>query len=225
MQGSAFDDMVQLFHASRVPKELYEVFAVRKIVYSTDKELSSLLEATSHTSTSPFVPDHWTSDSLVHTEREVTIPANELDYEQLDPDLDIDVPRVVPEDQESTTDIEISREVYTGHSEKDVRAASIIKRVYLEYLERKRILAGVGQMSSTRRWFMLCKKALRPDMQAKFCPGYAIWYLGPLPHLLATLEAIQPILIKERKALRKRLFPIMHHEDLDEVNAHSTLIR
>jgi hypothetical protein len=225
MRGSAFDDMVQLFHASRVSKKLYEVFAVRKIVYSADEELPSLLEATS---TSQFVPNHTTSDSLVHIEQEVAFSANELDFdkdEQLDPDLDIDVLRVVPENQESTTDIEISREVYTGHSEKDARAVSIIERVYLEHLERKRILAGVGQISSTRRWFLLCKKALRPDMQAKFRPRYAIWYLGPLPHLLATLEAIQPILINKKKALRKRLIPSVHHEDLDEVNAHFTLIR
>jgi hypothetical protein len=215
MQGSVFDDMVQLLHSSRITKEMHEIFAVRRLVYSAHEELSSMLEPITNTTAS----QHHNTPLIIET-----TPNHESGLEkdeQFDLEPDADVPEVV----ELTSDIEILKEEYLGFSDRDKRAVSVIERGYFKFLEKRRILDDVGQVSSTRRWFLLCKKALRPDMQPKFRPRYAVWYLGPLPHLLAALDAIRPLLMEEKKGLRKRLIPSVHHGDLVEVNTHFTLIK
>lgn len=215
MQGSAFDDMVQLFHSSRITKEMHEIFAVRRLVYSNHEELSSMLEPITNTTASQH------HNPLVYIE---ATPNYESDLEK-DEKFDLEPDADVPEMAVELTDNEIPKEEYLGFSDRDKRAVSVIESVYFKFLEKRRILDGVGQLSSTRRWFLLCKKALTPDMQPKFRPRYAVWYLGPLPHLLAALDVIRPHLMEEKKALRKRLIPSVHHGDLLEVNTHFTLIK
>jgi len=221
MVNAVFDEMIQLLHAERLMHPVRQLFGLRRIVFSSQDEIKSLLENVDPTSSCQF-----TSPSVEVEEDKATL--DHLDQEE-DAELEIDaaVPEVEPEHQ-LVPDTEIPEELYAAYSEQHNQAVCTIQGLCKRFLQRKRnMLDGVGQATTTRRCFVLYKEGLHPEMRV-WVPGsvrYSIIYLGPLPHLLAALEAIQSPLLKAKNELKKRLVSGIQHEELDEVDANITRIK
>jgi len=220
MKNAVFDEMIQLLHADRIIHPVRELFGLRRIIISTQDELETLLEN--------MDPMGSSGPSVELEGEQTTLDQASLDQEE-DAELEIDaaIPEFEPEHQ-LVPDTEIPEELYAAYSEQHNQAASIIQGVYKRFWQRKRnMLDGVGQAATTRRCFVLYKETLHPNMRVLVTKSvrYSIIYLGPLPHLLAALEAIHSPLFKAKNELKKRLLSDIQHEELEEVDDNITRIK
>src|SRR5258705_527894 len=186
MQKAVFDGMVRLWCSEQLdamcPK--HQIFGLQDIIYSTREELTSLLDEMED-STQPE-PSGVSASSV---DLDGFLPGDEVGEHDDDDQQELDkVEEAGQESYDLLPDTEIPEGLYAGHSEQDEQAAIVIQHVWSKYLDRKRDMMKAGHESSARRWFVVYRKALLPDMRPRSSPRYCVYFLGPVPNLQAALD-------------------------------------
>jgi hypothetical protein len=145
------------------------------------------------------------------------ISANSIEDEHI-PSLEDHPGESVEEDPNFIPRTEIPDDVYVDHSEKELAAIPVIQRIYQTSMERRRRLDKAGLEGGVHRYFREYLDAFQPSMGQGYFPRYKTWFLGPLPHILASLDAIQ-VLVSTKKAELKGMLldEKTNHQLLDEV--------
>jgi len=230
MQGSPLDEMVELLHEPRTQFPVHEIFALRRVVYKSQEDILNLLRRTS------LVSITFDSGSVAHSQSNTLsengvgtavpiasateveeISANSIEDEHI-PSLEEQPGGSVEEDPNFIPRTEIPDDVYVGHSEEELAAIPVIERIYQISMERRRRLDKAGLEGGVHRYFREYLDAFQPSMGQGDFPRYKTWFLGPLPHILASLDAIQ-VLVSTKKAELKGMLldQKTNHQLLDEV--------
>ncbi|KDR68695.1 hypothetical protein GALMADRAFT_146049 [Galerina marginata CBS 339.88] len=209
LDNSPVDELVQLFFSDLLRFPVCQVSGLpRRLVYTNQEDILPLLKgklSDQSRTPSPVHPD----SNLSHSD----IEAQMRDEDQDDDDQGIDDVDI-GEDQNFIPETEIPEELYRGHSEEELSAASLIQRKCRIVLERRRLFENPGLEGAIRRWFVLCSK----NFQEGRSPSYKIRFLCFIPPLLCSLEALHAAALKKKIKLRKRLRPdSVGSEPLEEV--------
>lgn len=219
--------MIELLHEPRTQFPVHELFALRRVVYKSQEEILNLLRRSS------LVSMTFDSDSAAHPQSNVlsengvgtavpiasateveAISTNSIEDEHI-PSLEEHPGESVEEDPNFIPRTEIPDDVYVGHSEQELEAIPVIQRIYRIYMERRRRFDKAGLEGGVHRCFREYLDAFQPSMCQGDTPHYKPWFLGPLPHILASLDAIQ-VLVSTKKAELKGML-------LDEKTNHQLL--
>jgi len=225
MQGSPLDEMVELLHEPRTQFPVQEIFALRRVVYKSQEEILNLLRRPSLGSMM------FDSDSADH-------PQNNAHFEiGVDPASTIEIERTgansfedehipsfeehpgdsVEEDPDFIPQTEIPEDVYVGYSEREIEAVPVMQKIYRIVKEKRGRLGKAGLDGGLHRWFKEYLDALQPSMGQGF-PRYKLLFLGPLPHILASLDAVQVQVSTKKAELKGMLLDKkFNHQLLDEV--------
>ena len=214
MQGSPLDEMVQLLQSDRIQAPVHEIFGLRRVIYSMTEEIPSLLadlasqpqmpspDFSSVVGISVDLKEEIANDDHVDDLNE----GNEIlsDPEEEDPDF---IPRTDPPEV-----------IYTCHSEEEKHAATIIQKAYRKVLKQRRLRNKTGREGQNRHYhyFHLCWKEVRAEKRRN--DKYTQAFLGPLPHLLSSLDSAEFLAISKRREMKKRLVRGSKHESLDEIS-------
>lgn len=229
MQGSPLDEMVELLHEPRTQFPVHEIFALRRVVYKSQEEILNLLRRsdlasmTFHSDSADHPQSDMRSENGVGTAVSIAdatevegISANSIEDEHI-PSLEEHPEESVEEDPNFIPQTEIPDDVYILHSEKELATVSVVQRIYRITMERRRRLNKGGLEGGVHRCFTEYLDAFQPSMGQGF-PRYKPWFLGLLPHILASLDAIQ-VLVSTKKAELKAMLSDekINHQLLDEV--------
>ena len=216
MRGSPLDEMVELLHEPRTQFPVHKIFALRRVVYKSQEEILNLLRRPSLGSM-VFDSDHFEigldSASAIEVEG---IGANHFEDEHI-PSLEEHPGESAEEDPNFIPQTEIPEDIYVGHSEREIATASVLQKMYRIAKEKRRRLGKAGLEGGLHRWFKEYLDALQPSMGQGF-PRYKPWFLGPLPHILASLDVVQ-VQVSTKKAEFKGMLldKTFNHQLLDEV--------
>jgi hypothetical protein len=233
MQGSPLDEMVELLHESRTQFPVHEIFGLRRVVYKSQEEIlhllrrSSLASMTFDSHSAAHPQSNMLSENGVGTAVSIAGPteveginANSIEDEHI-PSLEEHPGESVEEDPNFIPRTEIPDDVYVRHSEEELAAISVIQRIYRNAMERRRRLDKAGLEGGVHRCFKEYLHAFQPSLGQGF--PYQPWFLGLLPHILASLDAIQ-VLVSTKKAELKGMLldEKINHQLLDEVGLRLT---
>jgi len=236
MQGSPLDEMVELLYEPRTQFPVHDILGVHRVVYKSQEEVLTHLRR-SDLASIPFdsnsTDHHWDTMSSANdvdaavsvlgaTEVEGTT-ANGID--EYIPSLAENPEESIDEDPNFIPRTEIPEDVYAGHSEREIAAVSVIQRIHRTIMARRHLLDKPGLEGGVHRYFKEYLCTLQPFMARGF-PRYKPWYLGPLPHILASLDAIRVLASTKKAKLRKMLLSEnINHQILDEVGSALTYIK
>ena len=208
MQGSPLDEMVQLLQSDRIQFPVYEILGLRRITYAMTEEIPSLL--------ADLPSQHLSSgNSLVG----VNVGLEEEDAE--DDHIDaLNEANEILSDQEEDSDfiprVELPEVIHARHSEDEKHAATVIQRAYRKVLEQRRLRNQTGPEGQNRRYFHLCWKKVREENRKS--DKYTRAFLGPLPHLLSSLDSAEFLTMAKKHKMKKQ-FMRVKHETLDEISS------
>ena len=223
MQGSALDEMVQLLQSDRIQSPVHEILGLRRVTYTMIEEIPSLLAdlPSRHLSSSQMPSSDLSPGSNspvvgvnLHLEK------GNAEGDRIDADEASEILSDQVEDAEIIPQMELLEVIH--HSENKNHAATIIQRAYRMVLEQRRLRNQTGPEGhwQNRFYFHLCwKKVREEDWKGD---KYTQAFLGPLPHLLSSLDSAE-FLTKAKKGEMKKQLVTARHEILDEVS--STLTR
>ena len=216
MPGSPLDRMVQLLQSDRIQHPAYEIFGLRRVTYTTTEEIPSLLaDLQSQNLSSSQIPS---SDFPSNSPLEVNLDLEEGIAE--DDHIDDNEASEILSDQEEDPDFiprtDLPEEIHARHSEDEKHAATIIQRTYRIVLEQRRLRNQTGLKGLNRYYFHLCWKKVREENRES--DKYTQAFLGPLPHLLSSLDSAEYLTI-EKKGKMKKQFVSVRNETLDEVSS------
>jgi hypothetical protein len=230
------DEMVELLHKPCTQFPVPDIFGVRRVVYESQEEILSLLRRSGLASATFDLnsEDHLASSMFSENDVGTTVStpgatevegttANDID-EHIPSPLDENPEDLVDEDPNFIPRTEIPEDVYVGHSEREIAAVSFIQKVYRITMARKHRLDKPGLEGGVHRYFREYLGTFQPSMGQGPTPRYKPWYLGPLPHILASLDAIQ-LLVSTKKAELKKMLSNIDHELLDEVGPALTHVK
>ena len=215
MQGSPLDEMVQLFQSDWIQSPLHEIFGLRRVTYSSIEEIPSLLaDSRSQHLSSSQMPSSDLSPLGVNVDLEEgnaeddhTETLNETSEILLDQEEDPDfIPRMeLPE--------------AVRHSDDEKQAATIIQRAYRMVLLQRRSRNQTGSEGNWQNlfYFHLCWKKVREENRKS--DKYTQAFLGPLPHLLSSLDSAEFLTLAKKREMKKK-FVHAKDETLDEVSSN-----
>lgn len=225
MQHSALDDIVHLLQKDRVDsnRPLRNEPGLTRIVYSSIGDILPLLGGftlktpSHHVPATPVVtgvpvPVAKTNNAFTHLEN----------FEPEDDSDDDDITRNVPpsaaeeHNVELVLETEIPEDLYIGYSERHIQSASLIQQKFRKKMGRQAMGIKQGLGGAVYRRTAEYHQCLREKMGCVL-PGYKVRYQGPLPSLLACMEAMESLVVRQKKAFSKQLVSKLRHEDLDEV--------
>ena len=220
MQGSALDEMVNVQHAARIALPIQEQQGLRRIVYSVVEDIPALLHFGYE------LPSFVLSNSREHTLDVVSKPldegseydtANHIDDDPYEDPIVYDAdPNVVIED--------ISQEVASTPSvEELLHAACILQRAFRRCLTRQKERKKHRLSGRCLHFFAMCLDMVKKDKWER--SRYKLYFLGPLPHVLACLHAAQEAVLVKKDETKKLLRGgDIKNEALDDLNSQLTLI-
>ena len=219
MQGSSLDEMVELLQSDLIQSPVHEIFGLRRVTYTTTEEIPSLLAnlPSPHLSSSQIPPSDLSSGNSpvgvnVDLEEEnaeddhidALNEANEIlsDQEEEDPDF---IPQV-----------ELPEDIHARHSEDEIHAATKIQRAYKRLLELRQLRNQTSLKGRNHFYFHLCWKKVREENRKS--DEYTQAFLGPLPHLLSSLDYAEHLTMAKKCEMKKQLVRAKH-ETLDEISS------
>jgi hypothetical protein len=234
MQGS-LDEMVQLLQSDSVPPPVHDIFGpgLRRITYATIEEIPSRLAQlpSEHLSFSQMPsPDDSDLSSGISP-----VPGVNADLEEgnaKDVHIDANEASEILSNQEECPDfiprMELPEIISARHLEDEKHAATIIQRAYRMVLEQRRLrnqtvpeLFFEGQ---NRHYFHLCWKRVREENRKS--DKWTLAFLGPLPHLLSSLDSAEFLTMAKKFDMKKLLVnESVKLEALDEVSSVLNRIR
>jgi hypothetical protein len=221
MQGSPLDEMVQLLQSDRIQTPVYEILGLRRVTYATTEEILPLLADL------PSQPQHLSSSSQMPPS---DLPSGnspvgvnvDLEEENVEDDhIDaLNEANEISSDQEEDPDfipqIELPEVIHACHSEDEKRKATIIQKAYRMILEQRRLRNQTGTEGQNRSYFHLCWKKVREENRKS--DKYTQAFLGPLPHLLSSLDTAEFLTMAKKREMKKQ-FVRVKHETLDEISS------
>ena len=213
--------MVQLLQSDLIQSPVHEILGLRRVTYAITEEIPSLLAdlPSQHLSSSQIPPFDLSSGNS-------PVGVNvDLDEENVDDDhIDaLNEANEILSDQEEDPDfinfiprIELPEVIHACHSEDEKHAVTIIQRAYRMVLEQRRLRDQTGSEGQNRFYFHLCWKKVREEKRKS--DKYTQAFLGPLPHLLSSLDSAE-FLTMARKHEMKKQFVRVKHETLDEISS------
>ncbi|KAJ7715028.1 hypothetical protein DFH07DRAFT_762888, partial [Mycena maculata] len=203
--GSALDEMVQLLHPLRGPPRAMP--DVRQILYKNIEDIPRLLGSSPSATTNParVQAEIKEEGGNVYDDGEASTDR------RLPEDVDIDVP-AIPE--------------LVARSEEELAAAAKIRKAILRAhrraVQRKRGTGKASLAAQLAEFFTECRDESvamdRPDHL------YRIYFLGPLPHLLLSLDIVGTRAQKEKKQALKE-YGSAEHQGLEDVDRKLTAVR
>jgi len=218
MQGSPLDEMVQLLQSDRIQSSVHQILGLRRVTYATTEGILSLLaDVPSQNLSSSQMPP----SDLSFGNSPVRVNADLEEENAEDDRIDaLNEANEILSDQEEDPDfiprIELPEVIYACHSEDEKRAATTIKRAYRMVLEQRRLRNQTGPEGQNRYYFHLCWKKVREEKRKS--DKYTQAFLGPLPHLLSSLDSAE-FLTMAKKSEMKKQFVRVKHETLDEISS------
>ena len=213
MQGSPLDEMVQLLQSDRIQFPVYEIFGLRRVTYTTTEEIPSRL-ADLHLSSSQMPSSEISSNSPLGVNADLEEGNAEDDH------IDDNEASEILSDQEEDPDfiprIDLPEVIYARHSEDEKHAATIIQRTYRMVLEQRQLRNQTGLEGRIRFYFHLCWKKFREENRKS--GEYTKAFLGPLPHILSTLDFAENLTMAKKGEMKKQ-FVSVGLETLDEVGS------
>ena len=220
MQGSPLDEMVQLLQSDRIQSPVHEIFGLRRVTYVVTEEVPSLLAdlPSQHLSSSQMSPSDLSSDnSLEGVTSNVDLEEENAEDDHIDA---FNEANEILSDQEEDPDfipqMELPEVVHARHSEDEKHAATIIQRVYRNILEQRRLRNQTELKGRNRFYFHLCWKKLREENRKS--DKYTQAFLGPLPHLLSSLDSAEFLMMAKKHEMKKQLVRAKD-EALDEISS------
>jgi hypothetical protein len=217
MQGSPLDEMVQLFQSDRIQSPVHEIFGLRRITYATTEEIPSLL--------ANLTSQHLSSSQMPSSDLSSGNPPSGEEGNAEDDHIDaLNEASEILSDQEEDPDfiprIKLPEVIHARHSEEEKHAATIIQKAYRMILEQRRLRYQTGLKGRNQFYFHLCWKKVREENRKS--DEYTQVFLGPLPHLLSSLDFAESLTMAKKGEMKKQ-FVSVRLETLDEVS--STLSR
>ena len=220
MQGSPLDEMVQLLQSDRIQSPVHEILGLRRVTYTTTEEILSLIAdlPSQHLSSPSLMPP-----SDLSSGNSPVLGVNvDLEEENAEDDH-IDALNEVNEissDQEEDPDfipqIELPEVIHACHSEDEKHAATIIQRAYRMVLKQRRSRNQTGTEGQNRSYFHLCWKKVREEKRKS--DKYTQAFLGPLPHLLSSLDTAEFLTMAKKREMKKQ-FVRVKHETFEEISS------
>ena len=220
MQGSPLDEMVQLLQSDRIQSPVHEIFGLRRVTYAMTEEIPSLLAdlPSQHLSSSQLPPsDLFSGNSPVG----VNVDLEEENAE--DDNIDalneaIEILSDQEEDPDFIPRVELPEVIHARHSEDEKHAVIIIQRAYRKILELRRLRNQTGPEGKNRFYFHLCWNKVREEKRES--DEYSLAFLGPLPHLLSSLDSAESLAMAKKREMKKQFASVQgKHENLDEISS------
>jgi hypothetical protein len=232
---SPMDEMINILHASRVTYPLHPLAGVRRVVYNTRDEIPTLLLDTATSADvlslrledSPSLSTH-DSDHFGHNntagvllgpvaviDDDEKLHGDGGDAEELEVDQGADVDTVsdsadMPQALESV-----------APSEEECYAASVIQLAYRRALARRRGSPKDGLPEARSRFFTIYYKQSREmEWPNRY---YRLLFLGPIPHILLCLDAVETHTHELKGKTKERLQQVRHME-LEQLGGRLTQI-
>ena len=215
MQGSPLDEMLRLLQSDRIQSPVHEIFGLRNVIYATTEELPSLLADLPFHLSSQMPPSSGNSPVGIN----VDLEEENLEDDQIDA---LNEANDILSDQEEDPDfiprMELPEVIHTRHSEDERHAATIIQRAYRMVLKQRRLRNQTGQEGQNRSYFHLCWKKVREENRKS--DEYTQAFLGPLPHLLSSLDSAESLTMAKKREMNKKFVNVLvKHESLDEISS------
>ena len=216
MQGSPLDEMVQLMQSDRIQSPVHEIFGLRRITYATTEEIPSILAdlPTQHLSSSQMPPSDISSDDPLMG---VNVDLEEENAEDDHIDALNEADEVLSdqeEDPDSIPRIELPEVIHARHTEDERHAVTIIQRARRKMLEQRRLRNQTGLEGQNRYYFHLCWKKVREENRKS--DKYTKAFLGPLPHLLSSLDSAESLTMAKKREMKKLFVRV---KNLDEISS------
>ncbi|KDR84732.1 hypothetical protein GALMADRAFT_260438 [Galerina marginata CBS 339.88] len=223
--GSSLDEMIQLYHESKLSGAYPPPAGTRRVVYKNVADIPRLIDNSPPVVISNLRPD---APEFVPKPRLQETPAvDEAEAEvEVDAEPDIEEPDVdnteIINTAPAAESIAIAElpEDNSPPSDEQVQAATRLQTAYRKVLKLRRKIPKTALDASRNTCFLACLEESRkidwPD--GSF---YRLLFLGPLPHVLVCLNAAYAWAI-DTKARNKKRFKIAMHQDLEDVNKRLT---
>ncbi|KAK0440419.1 uncharacterized protein EV420DRAFT_1650550 [Desarmillaria tabescens] len=194
LQDDTMDEMIQLFHRSRVPAKVRPSPGVRQLVYNDFTDIRAQLSLSASTSSQT------TSPHIEVSEREE--PDDKA--EEVEDTREVEIPEQATDDDAVAADAIPAQDVTTPEpTEREITAASLIQRIYKKVLRHRRGIAKRGMAGLHAQIYASCTKEVS---RLGDNPGlYLRLFLGPLPHILVCLETVRVDTLSRKTKTKKRL--------------------
>ena len=218
MQGSPLDEMVLLSQSDRIQSPVHEIFGLRRVTYAMTEEIPSLL--------ADLPPQHLSSSQMPSSDLSsgnspvgVNVDLEEGNTEDDHMDALNEANEILSDQEEDLNLIprmELPEVIHARHSEDEKHAVTIIQKAYRKILEQRRLRIQTGPVGQNRRYFHLCWKKVREENRKS--DKYTQAFLGPLPHLLSSLDSAELLTMAKKREMKKQ-FVRVKHETLDEISS------
>ena len=219
MQGSPLDEMVQLLQSDRIQAPVHEILGLRRVTYAMAEEIPSLLAdlPSQHLSSSQMPPSDLSSGN---SPVGVNVDLEEENAEDDNIDALNEANEILSDKEEDPNfipQIELPEVIHACHSEDEKHAATIIQKAYRLVLEQRRLRNQTGLEGQNRFYFHLCWKKVREEKRRS--DKYTQAFLGPLPHLLSSLDSAEFLMMAKKREMKKQ-FVQVKHETFDEISSN-----
>ena len=224
-RGSPLDEMVQLLQSDRIQSPVHEIFGLRRVTYAMTEEIPSLLaDLPSQHLSSSQMPSSDLSSCSSPLGVNVDLEEGNLEDDYIDA---LNEASEILSDQEEDSDfiprMELPEVIHVRHSEDEIHAVTIIQRAYRMVLEQRRSRNQTGPEGQNRYYFHLCWKKVREENRKS--DKYTQAFLGPLPHLLFSLDSAEFLTMAKKREMKKQFVNVqVTHETLDEVSSNLSRI-
>ncbi|TFK38654.1 hypothetical protein BDQ12DRAFT_96280 [Crucibulum laeve] len=216
MQNSSMDEMVRLVDRARVDKPIHPVAGVRCITYKSISEISGLLGTVgSAVEETPSGISSEVGEELDNINAYESEPYDDAVVEE-GPEFD---QTQLNSEEAALEAIEIPSIAFVNPTEEQLRAASIMQKVYKKVLERRQEApkAGTPEMVLYEQYLKCLEQV---EKQGWAHCKYRLLFLGPLPNILVCLSVSNKTLLAAKKEAKK-YFNVKNvaakHNELDEV--------
>ncbi|KAF8895020.1 hypothetical protein CPB84DRAFT_1782432 [Gymnopilus junonius] len=216
---SSLDEMIQLYHESKVSTSRSPPKGIRRIVYKTIADISRLLD-----NPRPAIVSNLRADApeFVPRPRIAETPADD----DIEAEQDIEEPEVddteIINTAHSAESIAVAAlpEEHVEPSQEQIQAAIRIQTLYRKVMRLRRKIPKNILDASRQSCFEAC---LQESFRIEWPNGnfYRMLFLGPLPHVLVCLNAARTWALEAKKRNKKR-FTSATHQDLEDVNKRLT---
>jgi hypothetical protein len=238
---SSMDEMIQLLQDG-VPGSRHPIVGVTFISFKTLEDIRQLLQSTPLDSVSkpqvstlrpeakPFVPSRLQRREVESGEgpnaTDTTVETHDLEdpTPEADEQEEFKYERAEAHLADTTALVRsaVLARAQCPPSDALIQAASIVQAVYRRIVRRRRSISQEGLSVARTGHFLSCwSQAQEMSWPHRY---YRLLFLGPLPHILLCLDAVQAYATSTKAKTKKRL-GIAKHEELEELSTRQTEVR
>ncbi|GBE78672.1 predicted protein [Sparassis crispa] len=216
--GTPLDEMIHLIAANKPQRK--PLPGMRQVVYSVMENIPSLLTTTAvlRANAAEFVPAHLATAEPTDNAEDGGEEADDGKEDDVEQAVDFEGVALATQPERSAASAE--------STEREITAAQAILTIYRQYVRRCAItMSPLGAMR-LRIQSAFADKSKELEWPPK--SFYRLLFLGPLPHLLVSLECMREHLYFAKKQARRRVSKVAHMElekAQESVNIQSELLK